>query len=138
MKIKFFNYNAREPKKGDEQSAGYDLYSSESCVIPPWSRKLVSTGIGLEIPIGNYGRIASRSSLGVKGFDIGAGVIDSSYRGEIKVVLINSTNENFEVQIGDRIAQIIFEQCLNNFVFENVEHLSGSGRGDSGFGSTGR
>jgi len=98
---------------------------------------LVSTGIALGIPEGNYGRIAPRSGLSYKnGIDIGAGVIDSDYTGEIKVLLINISNEPFEVEVGDRIAQIIIGKYLVTEI-EEVEKLDESERGDAGFGSTG-
>ena len=136
MNYKTLSETATLPCRGDPEAAGYDLYSSEATVVEPWSRKLVKTDIALEIPTGYYGRIASRSGLASKGKDVGAGVIDSSYRGEIKVLLINSTSEAFGVGIGDRIAQIIFEKHFS-FEMNKVETLSASDRGANGFGSTG-
>ena len=137
MKVKLLSENAKLPVKGDSFSAGYDLYASESITVEAWSRSLVSTGISLEIPENFYGRIAPRSGLGLKGFDIGSGVIDSSYRGEIKVVFVNATSSAYSIQVGDRIAQIIFEMCLT-FPLEIASTLSETERGESGFGSTGK
>ena len=97
MNVVQFDLSAKLPVQADTGSAGFDLFSLEKYTLQPWSRQLIRTGIGLEIPEGFYGRIASRSSMGVKCQDIGAGVIDSSYRGEIKVLLINNSAENFEV-----------------------------------------
>lgn len=136
LKVKLLSSNAIMPVKGDEGAAGYDLYASESKLIKPWSRELVKTDVSFEIPHSYYGRIASRSSLGVKGFDIGAGVIDSSYRGEVKVVFINATNTAFQIEMGNRIAQIIFENC-HKFDLVQADEISVTDRGSGGFGSTG-
>lgn len=136
LKVCKLSSDAQVPTRGDSEAAGYDLYCISDLYIEPWSRQLVSTGISLEIPSGFYGRIASRSSLGVKGFDVGAGVIDSSYRGEIKVVFINSSSESKKLSKGDRIAQIIFEKYYT-FELTEVTELSSSQRGTYGFGSTG-
>ena len=130
-----FSENAKQPSKGDSESAGYDLYASNDTFVPAWNRAIVKTDIGFEIPVGFYGRIASRSGLGSKGYDIGAGVIDSSYRGEIKIVFINSTSSDYTIKKGDKIAQIIFEKHYS-FDFKQVETLSASTRGTDGFGST--
>ena len=137
LRFKKLSSLAVVPTKGDEYAAGYDLYCSETCTIPAWSRCLVKTDIAMEIPMEYYGRIASRSGLGVKGFDIGAGVIDSSYRGEIKVVMINATDREFVVEQGSRCAQIVFEKYYN-FEFVESTDLDKTNRGESGFGSTGK
>ena len=107
---------AKTPTRGSESAAGYDLYCAESApvIIPPGKRKLVDTGIAIATP-GNqlYARIAPRSGLSVKGLDIGAGVVDADYRGPIKVLLINNSEENvpFQINPGDRMAQLILERC---------------------------
>ncbi len=91
----------------------------------------------MQIPIGNYGRIAPRSGLAAKNFiDVGAGVIDSDYRGEVKVLLFNFSEEEFKVNVGDRIAQLIVEKYTRTEI-EEVQDLSESERGAGGFGSTG-
>ena len=97
------------------------------------------TGVFMEIPEGYYGRIAPRSGLAHNhGIDVLAGVVDSSYRGEIRVVLFNTDKEEpFQIQAGDRIAQIIIEKHYN-FEFVEVEDLSETARGADGFGSTGK
>ena len=94
--------------------------------------------MAFSIPFGNYGRIAPRSGLAVKNFiDVGAGVIDSDYRGEVKVLLFNlSQDTDFSVSPGDRIAQMIIEKYTPTTLFE-VESLSETVRGEGGFGSTG-
>lgn len=126
------------PKRNNITDAGADLYSVEEVTIPPQSRALISTGICIEIPEGFYGRIAPRSGLATKhGIDILAGVCDSSYRGEIKVVVINTDKDKeFEITYGDKIAQLIIEQHFN-FGFIETDELSSSARGSNGFGSSG-
>ena len=95
----------------------------------------------MQIPIGNYGRIAPRSGLAAKNFiDVGAGVIDSDYRGEVKVLLFNfDPNSDFKIEKGDRIAQLIIEKYTRTqiVVVPEGENLEESNRGENGFGSTG-
>jgi len=139
FKVKTINCNARIPFKSYPGSAGYDIFSIDSVTIAPGSRLLVRTGISLEVPEYYYIRIAPRSGLSVRGIDVGAGVIDSSYRGEVKVLLINNSKEFYNVQEGDRIAQLIMERCGNAdiTVLEYYDELSMSERGQNGFGSSG-
>ena len=95
MNIKKLHIHAKVPTRANPNDAGADLYSIESVVIPPLSRGVVKTGIALEIPVSYYGRVAPRSGLAAKhGIDVLAGVIDSSYRGEIGVVLLNTDSSN--------------------------------------------
>ena len=126
------------PSRNNASDAGADLRSIENVIIPPLSRALINTGLSLEIPYGFYGRIAPRSGLAVKnGIDVLAGVVDSSYRGPLGIVLYNTDKDKeFVVNIGDRIAQIIFEQHWN-FKMEEVSDLSDTSRSNSGFGSSG-
>lgn len=137
IKVKKIHELAITPKRNNPSDAGADLYAVEQIEIPPLSRKMVSTGICVEIPEGFYGRIAPRSGLAVKnGIDVLAGVCDSSYRGEIKVVLYNTdTEKTFEVTYGDKIAQLIIEQHFN-FNLAEVDELSSTIRGNNGFGSS--
>lgn len=84
------------PTKATEHAAGYDLYSIEDKTIMPGEKCVISTGIALQIPEGNYGRVAPRSGLAFKHYiDVGAGVIDSDYRGEVKVLLFNFGKDEF-------------------------------------------
>lgn len=136
MKI-VLSENAIMPSRGDDGAAGYDLFSCEEIIIPKWNRSLIKTGVYMEIPPGYYGRIASRSSMGIKCQDIGAGVIDSSYRGEIKVLIINNSGDDYKIEKGNKIAQIIFE-TFHTFDFEEVSNLNETERGNKGFGSTGK
>jgi dUTP pyrophosphatase len=140
MKVKLIHPQAKAPKRGSEYAAGLDLCSVEQLFIWPGERKMISTGICLEIPPGYYGHIAPRSGIAVKyGIMTMAGVIDADYRGEIKVVLYNSNKDKdakFEVSLGDRIAQLIL-LAVAGFPIEVVTELSDTVRSDGGFGSTG-
>jgi dUTP pyrophosphatase len=135
--VKVLNVNAKIPNRGSDKAAGYDLSSAEETIIPPRGRKMVKTGIIISIPTGHYGRIAPRSGLTLKnGIDVGAGVIDEDYRGEVCVILFNHSDENFLINIGDRIAQLILEKISTPDV-EVVNSLDSTERGNGGFGSTG-
>lgn len=136
--------------KGD---IGFDLYADEDMILQssftapatdnkiklddmkPIHRKLVGTGISISFESG-YARIASRSGLSLKGIDVVAGVVDSSYRGELKVCLVNnSTHRYVQIMRGDKIAQLIFEQAsVPEIVYS--QDLENSTRGADGFGST--
>ena len=145
--VKFLNENAKLPVYGSQYAAGMDVFSAVECSIPPLSRKLVGTGISmswqsdirLDDETNYYLRIAPRSGLAAKSsVDVGAGVVDYDYRGEVFVLLINNHQENtFEVRQGDKIAQLILEKCLRPVIGEVTEH-SATERGVNGFGSTGR
>ena len=137
MKVKRLVNHAKLPIRGSKGAAGYDLHAAEKCVIPANARGVVKTGIAIEIPEGLYARIAPRSGLSVKkSIDVGAGVVDRDYRGEIGVVLINHSCKDFEVNVGDRIAQMILEQIKTPEVEEQAD-LDQTDRGEKGFGSTG-
>ena len=99
--------NVRAPRRGTDGSVGYDLYVAEEAVVPPLSHKLIRTDIALSFPPGLYPRVASRSSLACKNTSVGAGVIDVEYRGNVKVLMLNHSQENFNIELGDRIAQFI-------------------------------
>lgn len=126
------------PRRGSMAAAGADLHSVEGVVLAPGERRLVPTGISVEIPPGWYGRIAPRSGLAVRhGLDTLAGVIDSDYRGEINVLLINLGEQSVELKAGERIAQLIIEQA-GSCEYLWAEELAETERGVGGFGSTGR
>ena len=131
------------PVRGTIGSAGYDLSSIDNTTIKPLAHGLIKTGISLKIPEGYYGRIAPRSSMSWKKHsDVGAGVIDSDYRGELGVILFNlsSTNE-LVINRGDRIAQLIITKIETPELVEvSTEefHLVSTDRGSGGFGSTGQ
>jgi dUTP pyrophosphatase len=129
--------NAKAPTKGSKYAAGHDLYSAKDLVIPARGRALVPTDISISVPVGTYGRVAPRSGLAFKhGIDTMAGVIDADYRGAVGVILANLSDADFEVKIGDRIAQLIVEKIAMPEVVV-VEKLGESVRGAGGFGSTG-
>ena len=135
--VKRVNVNARLPVRGTSGAAGYDLSAAQSAVVPAHGKCLVKTGLAMAIPAGCYGRIAPRSGLAWKKFiDIGAGVIDADYRGEVGAILFNFSDEDFVVNQGDRIAQIIFEKIKTPEIKELVS-LGDTDRGASGYGSTG-
>jgi dUTP pyrophosphatase len=132
-----FDENAQVPTKGHDDDAGYDLASIEEIIISPGKTKLVSTGLGFTPPRGYYGQLFSRSGLAAKeGIFVQGGVIDRGYRGVVKVILYNSSENKFQVNAGDRIAQIIFLPVLASSMVE-VPELPVSERNDHGFGSTG-
>jgi dUTP pyrophosphatase len=139
MNIKKLSPNAIIPTRGGSatsQAAGYDLYSTEEYELKIGERKAFKTDISMAIPVKYYGRIAPRSGLAVKkGIDVMAGVVDSDYRGEILVVLINLGQDSVQIKSGDKIAQIIFEQHYNP-EFSIVDDLDSTDRGVKGFGST--
>lgn len=133
--IKKLNELAKTPTRGTDRSAGYDLYATEEYVLKPLERHLFKTGIAIAIPEGLYGRIAPRSGLAYKdGLDVMAGVIDEDYRKDVGVILINLGNVDKKIEVGDRIAQIIFEN-YNPTTFQDTDTLPDSNR-IGGFGST--
>ena len=138
IQIKKLSDKAKIPTQGSKYAAGYDMYEAEEVLVITRGRKLVKTNISISIPEGYYGRIAPRSGLAYKnGIDVLAGVIDSDYRGDIGVILLNTDhNLDFEVNVGDRIAQIIIEKC-HSVNWETVETLDATVRSEGGFGSSG-
>lgn len=137
LKVRKLTPDAIIPKKMTDGAVGYDLYSSCDVPVNVNSRTLVGTGISVMLPPGTYGRVAPRSGLAVKnGIQVGAGVIDTDYTGEVKVLLFNHGDEKFEIKKGERIAQLIIEKCDTPLV-EEVDMLDTTERGESGFGSTG-
>ncbi len=131
------NRHAHLPTRGSLNAAGLDLYSVTNAIVPAKDRLVIDTGIRVKMPCGSYGRIAARSGLAVKhGIDVGAGVIDEDYTGPIKIVLFNHSKEDFQVRIGDRIAQLICEKNMLPHVVEYSD-LRKTQRGGNGFGSSG-
>jgi dUTP pyrophosphatase len=137
--VKKLTYDAILPTRGSDGSVGYDLYSVVDTIVPRQAgNTLVGTGLAVRIPDGCYGRVAPRSGLAVKHcIQVGAGVIDPDYTGEIKVVLFNHGTEDFEIKKGDRIAQLILERCETPIIKE-IGLLEETLRGSDGFGSTGK
>ena len=141
IKIKKLSQNAIIPILGTANSAGYDLFAciNNDVCINQNEIILIPTGIAIEIPENYFGMVCSRSGLAIKhGIHImnSPGIIDSDYRGEIKCILHNSSNNAFTVQNGARIAQLILIK-YDNIKFVETETLSDTSRGYNGFGSTG-
>ena len=128
------------PEYATQGSSGVDLRSSEDYIIKPFERALVATGIRLAIPAGYEVQVRPRSGLALKhGIIIpnAPGTIDSDYRGEVKVILMNLGREDFIIKAGDRIAQMILAPVAK-ISWEECAELEETARGSGGFGSTGR
>lgn len=139
VRIKLLDPVAKIPTYATDGDAGADLYSIDHGILEPGERRLIRTGIALDIPAGFVGLIHPRSGLAAKmGISIvnAPGTIDSGYRGEIKVNLINTSPLSYSFCIGDRIAQILFQEVYQAD-FDEVEELDDSARGANGHGSTG-
>jgi len=125
------------PTRGSAAAAGYDLYSAYDLVIPPKGKALAKTDIQIKVPHGTYGRIAPRSGLSWKNhIDIGAGVVDEDYRGNVGVVMFNHADVEFVVKRGDRVAQLVCEK-ISYPDLQVLDTLDETVRGVAGFGSTG-
>ena len=119
LEVKRLGNNAATPKCGTKGAAGYDLSSVVDIVIPVHSRCVVKTGLSFRLPTGTYKRIAPRLGLSVtKSIDVGAGVVNADYRGEVGVVLFNNGNQNFQVKQGDCIAQLILKKVSTHSIQE--------------------
>ena len=132
---------ATPPSRAHEGDAGYDLHAAEPVTLGPGERAVVGTGIALAIPDGHAGLVLPRSGLAFKhGIALvnAPGLIDSGYRGELRVLLLNTDREHpFDVEPGDRIAQLVVVQVALPELNE-VDALDETARGLGGFGSTGR
>lgn len=139
--VKIFSTQGKKFKENPE-NAGYDLEAVENVLIPPMGRTLVRTGVYMELPNTLQVEIRPRSGLAIKsGITVlnSPGTIDSAYRGEIGVILINLSETTFEVHSGDRIAQAVFMPVVHpeKVYVASAEDLSVTDRGAKGFGSTG-
>lgn len=138
LRVKKLSEFATIPQRASKGAAGYDLSSAYDVEIEGRGKCIVHTDLAIAIPEGHYGRIAPRSSIAWKNhIDVGAGVIDSDYRGPIGVVLFNHSESTFKIARGDRIAQIIIEK-ISTPQIQQVETLDDTERGENGFGSTGK
>ena len=137
IKVKKISTSAITPTKANEFDAGWDLYASEDAIIDPSKAELISTDISFAIPEGYVGLIWDRSGMAAKrGLHRFAGVIDSGYRGEVKVCLWNSSDKYCVINAGERIAQILFQE-VPSFTMVEVNSLEDTDRGTGGFGSSG-
>ena len=140
IEVKLLNPRAQAPRRAHPGDAGADLCSVEEVTIPPGERREVGTGLALAIPAGYAGFVQPRSGLAFKhGIMVvnSPGLIDSGYRGEVRVSLYNSGDEPFAVQVGERIAQLVVQR-VEEPAFVTSERLTPTQRGDGGFGSSGR
>ena len=143
MKVKIINRSAfPSPAYATEMSAGMDLKAniSEAVLLEPLQRAMIPTGIYLALPEGTEAQVRPRSGLAAK-FGISVlnapGTIDADYRGEVKVILVNLSNEPFTVNPGERIAQLVIAR-YERIEWDEVDTLDETCRGEGGFGSTGR
>lgn len=136
IKIKKLNSEAKLPRYAHKEDAGMDLFSIQDLILKPKHRAVVKTGISIELPKGYVSLVWDKSGIASKGIKTMGGVIDSGYRGEYKIVLVNLSSENFEIKKGQKIAQVLIQKVENPKI-EIVENLSESSRAEGGFGSTG-
>lgn len=134
-KLRQLGIEFRAPRPGD---AGYDLFSIENYQVEPRKRVLVESGLRIEIPSGYVGLVKDRSSVASAGLHTLAGVIDSAYRGELKILMVNLADEDIQIRAGQKIAQLLVIPVYSapvEFV-DSLEALSSTERGAGGFGST--
>lgn len=139
VEIEVLSSGAEPPRYAHPGDAGADLCSAEAVTLHPGERRMVGTGLAIALPDGTFGAVVPRSGLAAKfGITVvnSPGTLDAGYRGEIKVILLNTGDAPYEIAVGDRIAQLIIQPFLRAR-FVPVEHLPGSERGEGGFGSTG-
>ncbi len=135
--VKKLSPGAKLPTKANNTDAGIDIYANESYTLRPGEHHLFSTGIAAEFPEGYVALLWDRSGLGSKGIHRLAGVIDSGYRGEWKVVLLNAANRPYRISKGDKIVQCVLQK-FEPARIEEVESLGDTARARAGFGSSGR
>jgi dUTP pyrophosphatase len=141
LRFRRLSPDARPPAQAHDGDAGYDLHAAEAVTIAPGERASVGTGIAVAIPRGRAGLVVPRSGLAARnGISVvnAPGLIDSGYRGELRVLLLNTDrSEAFAVDPGDRIAQLVLVE-VGTPELEEVDELDETARGAGGFGSTGR
>lgn len=137
LKVKLLHTDAKVPSRANPTDAGLDLYSVEEVTLGASCFYTIDTGISMAVPDGYVGRILPRSGLAVKGgIDVLAGVVDSSYRGSVKVVLVNHGFRPCRIKPGDRMAQLVIQK-IELWTPNVVEELDSTARGEKGFGSSG-
>jgi dUTP pyrophosphatase len=137
LQVEIINTLAQVPKKANNSDAAFDLYCPDDCTLEPQGMTLVNLGIKIAIPEGYFGLIRGRSSVESKGAFVQAGVIDSGYRGEVKVLFHNSGPSIIAFGHGHKIAQLLILP-VPSITVKQVETLNTTQRGEGGFGSTGR
>nr|WIL05099.1 dUTP pyrophosphatase [Pithovirus mammoth] len=134
MEVQRLSPDAKLPTKATPFSAGWDLFISEEAVVEAGTRKLLPTSIAVKIPVGYCGQLWTKSGLASKkSVEIGAGIIDSDYRGEVKVLFLNDSKENISLKKGDPIAQMVIVSICTDPIIE-VSSLDSTQRGSMGFG----
>ena len=137
IKVKKLHPSAIIPSYAHPGDAGMDIYSVEDVIIKAGERALVATGLSIEFPAGNVALVWDKSGLAAKnGIKTMAGVIEYTYRGEYKIVMFNTSKQDFEIKKGQKIAQLLIQPIMTADV-EEVNELSDTARGVGGFGSTG-
>lgn len=139
LKIKLINENAKLPVQANKGDAGLDVFAAEEKLIKKGAAELVSTGIVLELPLGTEAQVRPRSGLALKHAVTvlnSPGTIDEGYRGEVKIILINHGENDFKVEKGMRIAQIVIAPVPKVNIIQ-VDKITTSERGINGFGSSG-
>ena len=137
ININLLHEDAIAPSRGSEESAGLDLHTIESVTIPPGQRALLKTGLAMSMPAGYVGLIWPRSKLAAKmGVDVLAGVVDSDYRGEIMISLLNTGLDPVEIKAGDKVAQMIIQRHHSDMQINIVEDLDETMRGKAGVNSS--
>lgn len=138
LKIKKLHPDAKIPHYAHPHDAGMDLFAIEHVIVPAGGRALIGTGIAMEIPEKYVGLVWDKSGLSNShGLKTLGGVIDAGYRGEIKVGLVNLGQEDCVIGAGHKIAQMLIQK-VKHAEITLVDDLSPSGRGENGFGSTGK
>ena len=140
LKVYRLSERATLPTRATNSAAGLDIFSAEDNIVPARSQVILSTDIQLEIPDNCYGHLTSRSGLATKhSIHVGAGIIDSDYRGNLKLLLLNHSDSDYHICIGDRVAQLIIIKIERPTIIEVGEssELSETRRGCAGFGSSG-
>jgi dUTP pyrophosphatase len=139
IEIQLLHPAAKVPSRGSRDAAGFDLHSIEDVRLEPGERAAIGTGLAFKIPQQWYGKIEPRSGLAMKhGIDTLAGIIDSDYRGEVKVILIHLGGGVVDIKKGDRIAQLVVQNHGAWMPLMVVNELDDTDRGADGFGSTGK
>lgn len=138
LEILKVSQDATLPKRAHSDDAGLDLFGLEDVILSPREGKVARTGIAIALPKGYVGLVADRSSLAKKGVKTAGGVIDAGYRGEIHIVLWNTSGEPIQLKAGERIAQLLIFPIATPSVKEVKEFDHETDRGAKGFGSTGK
>lgn len=138
VRVKKLKPEAKLPTYAHPSDAGMDLYAAEATTILAHGRGVVPTGLAFAIPDGYVGLVWDKSGLALKaGITTMAGVLDAGYRGELRVVLHNTTDTDYTFEAGDKVAQLLVEPIVQGLIVE-VSDLDDTSRGDGGFGSTGK